>query len=66
VNGNLTLGENLADNGGLKEAFLAYKSYRERHGEELRLPGLHNFTHEQLFFLGYANVRGKKTILRFQ
>ena len=43
VNGVLTQGENIADNGGVKEAFTAYRSHiKELLGgeEEKRLPGL--------------------------
>lgn len=57
IDGEMTLGENIADNGGFKEAYMAYDSWRIRHGEELLLPGFTHLTHEQLFFLGYAHVR---------
>jgi len=57
VNGQLTQGENIADNGGLRESFRAYRKYVEGLGkEEGRLPGLEDLTPNQLFFLGYANV----------
>ena len=57
VSGTLTLGENIADNGGLKTAYYAYKSWLSEHGSmpELPLPGL-NHTHDQLFFLSFAQV----------
>jgi len=57
VNGALTLGENIADNGGVREAFLAYKKYEKENGVERRLPGLEQYDPEQLFFLGFATVR---------
>ncbi|XP_033611166.1 neprilysin-4 isoform X1 [Cryptotermes secundus] len=56
MNGVTTQGENMADNGGMRQAFLAYKKYVEHNGPDLRLPGLHQFSPEQLFFLGFATV----------
>ncbi|KAK5044530.1 hypothetical protein LTR84_010741 [Exophiala bonariae] len=54
VNGRLTLGENIADAGGLSAAFQAWK---ERAAEKPNqgLPGLDYFTQEQLFFVSYSN-----------
>ncbi|KAH0946776.1 hypothetical protein HN011_012233 [Eciton burchellii] len=54
VNGRQTLGENIADNGGLKAAYHAYLT-AEHYKSQLLLPGL-NFTHRQLFFLNFAQV----------
>jgi predicted metalloendopeptidase len=56
VDGRLTLGENIADNGGLSESLRAYRRFRERNGPEPQLPGLEAFSDEQLFFLSFANV----------
>lgn len=56
VNGRLTLGENIADNGGLRESLRAYRRFRERNGPEPTLPGLEAFSDEQLLFLSFANV----------
>ncbi|PSN55113.1 hypothetical protein C0J52_01882 [Blattella germanica] len=56
VNGKQTLAENIADNGGIREAFKAYQKYKERHDPEPYLPGLESFTHEQLLFLAFANI----------
>jgi len=56
VNGDLTLGENIADNGGLRESYRAYQKYVEDNGQEGRLPGLEHLSTNQLFFLGYANI----------
>ncbi|KAI2631977.1 endothelin-converting enzyme 1 [Hypoxylon sp. NC1633] len=54
VNGKLTLGENIADAGGVSAAFAAWKSRTESAPDE-SLPGLDHFSHEQLFFVFYAN-----------
>ncbi|XP_050420480.1 neprilysin-1-like isoform X2 [Adelges cooleyi] len=55
VNGRMTQGENIADNGGLKQSFRAYKKWVAKHGEEPLLPGI-AMTHDQLFFLNYAQI----------
>ncbi|XP_071439614.1 endothelin-converting enzyme homolog isoform X2 [Hetaerina americana] len=55
INGKQTLGENIADNGGLKAAYHAYLDWAGKNKEERPLPGL-NFTHRQMFFLGFAQV----------
>lgn len=54
VNGRLTLGENIADAGGLTASFHAWKK-RDVAAPDLHLPGLSQFTKEQLFFLSYGN-----------
>uniref|UniRef100_A0A4W4FQS4 Neprilysin n=1 Tax=Electrophorus electricus TaxID=8005 RepID=A0A4W4FQS4_ELEEL len=55
LNGNNTLGENIADNGGIRQSYQAYQNYVRKNGKELPLPGL-NLNHEQLFFLNFAQV----------
>ncbi|KAG1662550.1 Neprilysin-1 [Nymphon striatum] len=55
VNGLRTVGENIADNGGVKQSFLAYKKWVQKNGDEQLLPGL-GLTNYQLFFLNYAQV----------
>lgn len=51
LNGKLTLGENIADLGGLKVAFEALKMHWAKTGKPAPVGG---FTPEQCFFLGYA------------
>ncbi|KAJ7354732.1 hypothetical protein OS493_030508 [Desmophyllum pertusum] len=53
INGNKTINENIADNGGIQLAFNAYKTLVEKEGTEGALPGL-GLTEEQLFFIGFA------------
>ncbi|CAF0711924.1 unnamed protein product [Brachionus calyciflorus] len=55
VNGIQTQGENIADNGGIKQSFRAYKKWAKKYGPEPILPGL-NFNQEQLFFINYGQV----------
>ncbi|WKX96993.1 hypothetical protein Q1695_013002 [Nippostrongylus brasiliensis] len=54
LNGKTTQGENIADNGGVKLAFRAYKKYLERHGREKPIAGFARYSNEQMFFMGYA------------
>ncbi|XP_038864502.1 endothelin-converting enzyme 1-like isoform X4 [Salvelinus namaycush] len=55
LNGKHTLGENIADNGGLKAAYKAYVNWIAKNGEEATLPAL-GMTNHQLFFVGFAQV----------
>nr|XP_023701009.1 phosphate-regulating neutral endopeptidase isoform X2 [Paramormyrops kingsleyae] len=59
VRGKRTLAENIADNGGIRQAFRAYRRWVDTHRsgrEEPLLPGV-GLTNNQLFFLSYAHVR---------
>ncbi|KAI4282901.1 MAG: hypothetical protein L6R38_002566 [Xanthoria sp. 2 TBL-2021] len=60
VNGKLTLGENIADAGGLSAAFHAWKEIEKKHPSQL-LPGLQHFTKEQMFFITYPSLFCGKT-----
>ncbi len=54
VNGRLTLGENIADIGGLKQGYDAYKAWEKRNGGPSSSVG--SLTPEQLFFVAHAQV----------
>jgi len=59
INGKLTLGENLADNGGLDRAYEAYQTYLNKNKDKVKnqsLPGLTKYNNEQLFFISFGQV----------
>ncbi|KAJ3065634.1 hypothetical protein HDU98_010975, partial [Podochytrium sp. JEL0797] len=59
VDGRLTLGENVADNGGLLRALEAWRWDRAAVGGGARnagLPGLQGYSEEQLFFVSFAQL----------
>jgi len=55
LNGKLTLGENTADNGGVKLSYTALEDLMKSKPDVV-LPKIDGFTPEQRFFLGYAQV----------
>jgi putative endopeptidase len=74
VNGKLTLGENIADLGGLKLAFLAYLDRAQKNGTDLQQKGSAEYgglTPEQQFFVAFGqnwcqNNRPENLRLRIQ
>ena len=58
IKGALTLGENIADLGGIETAYAAYRRYVSRHGEP---PVIDGYTGDQRFFIAFAAAwQGKK------
>jgi putative endopeptidase len=55
-NGKSVLGESIADLGGLKIAYLAFKKSQEGKPQQ---PDIDGFTPDQRFFLGWAQVWGR-------
>ncbi len=54
LNGKLTLGENIADLGGIKESFRAYQMWAETNpAQQTAVEGL---TDEQLFFVSFGQI----------
>ncbi|CAD5233162.1 unnamed protein product [Bursaphelenchus xylophilus] len=56
--GITTQTEDIADNGGIRSAFNAYKAEQGLYGPDPQLPGspLNQFSQDQLFFLGFART----------
>lgn len=57
INGKLTLGENIGDNGGLNIAFRAFRNLMKTK----KLPVIDGFTPEQRFFLAWGRVWAANT-----
>ena len=58
VDGTLTLGENIADIGGLKQAYVAYQSWWARHESSpaTSASSVQGLTDDQLFFVAFGQV----------
>ena len=55
VNGKLTLGENTADNGGLRIAYMALMDALAKESPDAHKP-IDGFTPQQRFFLGFGQI----------
>jgi len=64
TDGSITLSENIADNGGFKQALLAYRNFISRNGKEQLLGGYEHLSSEQLFTIAFANVSRYSFILQ--
>ncbi|KAF9120736.1 hypothetical protein BGW39_011128 [Mortierella sp. 14UC] len=67
INGNLTLPENIADNGGIKYSFSAWQDAFNSDPQGItrknyKLPGLEKYTPEQMFFISYGRVWCEKSM----
>ena len=63
VNGNLTLGENIADNGGVKTAYQAFKTVT-KDKKIPSLPGV-DLSSDELFFVAFGQVIFYNTAILF-
>ncbi|CAF4106434.1 unnamed protein product [Adineta steineri] len=61
ANGNQTQGEDIADNGALREAFYAYQKFIQANpNADKRLKDLSKYSPTQMFFINYAYTRCAK------
>ncbi|XP_031638615.1 neprilysin-2-like [Contarinia nasturtii] len=56
VNGIITQGENIADNGAVKGMYAAYQKFVQNNGPEPILPTRSNYTSNQLFWISAAQL----------
>jgi putative endopeptidase len=56
LNGKLTLGENTADNGGIRIAYLALMNTLAAQGTGTKAPELDGYTLQQQFFIAFGQV----------
>ncbi|KAK8434753.1 endothelin-converting enzyme [Phyllosticta citricarpa] len=62
INGKLTLGENIADTGGLSSSYEAWQRRNQQKRNQMLpdLPADANLTPEKLFFISFANIWAQK------
>jgi endothelin-converting enzyme/putative endopeptidase len=56
LNGKLTLGENIADFGGIKQAHRAFMTWSGDHGVDPKEAAIGELTREQLFFVSFGQL----------
>ncbi len=56
LNGRLTLGENIADFGGIKQAHAAYVAWAQANGEDPKAQVWEGLTAEQLMFVSFGQI----------
>ncbi|XP_065061468.1 endothelin-converting enzyme homolog [Rhopilema esculentum] len=56
MNGKLSCGENIADNGGVKIAYQAFRKHLRNDPETKALPGLQHLSDDQLFYISFSKI----------
>ncbi len=59
ANGTYTMGENIADQGGLRVAMTAFLDSQKKKGVDVTTETIDGFTPAQVFYMNYANLWGQ-------